>query len=268
MPKAPDDPLGDLGARRELPSGLFNGMIAPLIPYAIKGVIWYQGENNGGAGVEYRTLFGRLITDWREKWGEGDFPFLYVQIASYDCGTVPPSWPFLREAQLKTLALPNTGMATAIDLGDYKNVKEIHPPDKFDVATRLALVAKHVAYGQDLVYSGPVYDSFKVEGNAIRVNFTQTGGGLVMGTPPWINPAAPPWPTDKLTGFEIAGADGKYVPADARIDGNSVVVQSALKSHSRFMSATRGRMWSLPISTTKRDCPPCPFGTDNFPPGS
>ena len=156
-------------------------MIAPLIPYAIKGAIWYQGESNAGAAIEYRTLFGCMITDWREKWGEGGFPFLFVQLASFDAAPVP-YWAYLRESQLKTLALPNTGMASAVDIGVPKN---IHPQDKLDVGLRLALAARHVAYGQDVVFSGPIYQAEKLEGNTVRVSFTQTGSGLIIGTAPW-----------------------------------------------------------------------------------
>ncbi|MCE0497745.1 MAG: sialate O-acetylesterase [Methylacidiphilales bacterium] len=260
MPRPPVGPDGGSNSA----ANLFNGMIAPLIPYAIKGTIWYQGESNAGNGPEYRTLFGRMITDWREKWGEGDFPFLFVQLASFDAGPVP-NWPYLRESQLKTLSLPNTGMASAVDLGDFHNLKNIHPLDKLDVGLRLALAAKHVAYGQNLVYSGPIYDSFTVEGNAIRVNFTQTGGGLIIGRPPWIDPSVAPWPVDKLTGFEIAAADGNYVPADAKIDGNTVVISSPQVTQPVFVRFA----WSNVVKANlynKEGLPAAPFRTDNQPP--
>ena len=259
-PRPPSDPSGGPG----VPANLFNGMIAPLIPYAIKGTIWYQGESNAGAAIEYRTLFGRMITDWREKWGEGDFPFLFVQLASFDAGPTP-LWAYLRESQLKTLALTKTGMASAVDLGDFASLKNIHPHDKHDVGLRLALAAKHVAYGEDVVYSGPIFASAKTEGDAIRVNFTHTGDGLVIGRPPWIAPTAPPWPSDKLTGFEIAGDDGNYVPADAKIDGKSVLVSSAQVAKPvdvRFA-------WSNIVITNlynKEGLPAAPFRTDNQPP--
>ena len=263
-PSTPPPKLADPAGGSSGSSNLFNGMIAPLIPYAIKGTIWYQGESNVDNAIGYRTLFGRLITDWREKWGQGDFPFLFVQLASYNNGPVP-NWPYLRESQLKTLALPNTGMASAVDLGDFYNLRNIHPLDKLDVGLRLALAAKHVAYGQNLVYSGPIYDSSTVEGTSIRVNFTQTGGGLVIGRPPWVDPAAAPWPTDKLTGFEIAGADGNYVPADARIEGNSVVVSSSQIAQPVFVRFA----WSNVVQTNlynKEGLPAAPFRTDNEPP--
>jgi len=222
MPKGPSNPEG----APYTPTVLFNGMIAPLIPYAIKGAIWYQGESNAGNAAEYATLFPRMISDWREKWNEGDFPFLYVQLAAYMKAQTAPSeggWALLREAQLKTLSLPNTGMAVAIDIG---NGADIHPKDKHDVGLRLALAAKHVAYGQKLVYSGPIYDSMKVEGNKIRLSFKDTGSGLKMGTPPWTASGVPaPAPTE-LTGFAIAGADRNWVWAKAEIEGQDVVVSS------------------------------------------
>ena len=208
------------------PTVLYNGMIAPLIPYAIKGAIWYQGESNAGNGLEYQTLFPRMITDWREKWNQGDFPFLYVQLANFMAAQDQPSeggWTYLREAQLKTLSLPNTGMAVTIDIGDTAN---IHPKDKLDVGLRLAQAAKHVAYKQDVVYSGPIYDSMKIEGNKIRVTFKNTGSGLQMSAPPWTPTGVPaPAPTE-LTGFAIAVADQNWVWAKAQIDGDSVVVSS------------------------------------------
>jgi sialate O-acetylesterase len=220
LPPAPKPPAPPDGGPN-MPSTLYNGMIAPLIPYAIKGAIWYQGESNAGQPVEYKTLFADMITDWRQRWGEGDFPFLFVQLAKYR----EPNTGFaqLRESQLKTLALPNTGMAVAFDIGDQK---DIHPKDKIDVGLRLALAAKHVAYGQTLVYSGPIFDKLQVDGSAARVSFTQIGGGLVIGTAPWTPAGATPLPNSNLAGFTIAGADKNWVPADARIDGDSVVVSS------------------------------------------
>ena len=162
-----------------------------------------------------------MITDWREKWDQGDFPFLYVQLADFKQPQSVPAeeqgWAFLRDAQFKTLSLPNTGMASAVDIGDPN---DIHPKDKLDVGLRLALAARHVAYRQDLVYSGPLYDSMKIDGNKIRISFKEVGGGLQMSTPPWTcDGVTPPEPTE-LTGFAIAGADQKWVWAKAQIDGN------------------------------------------------
>jgi sialate O-acetylesterase len=220
QPHAPPMPDGGPGA----PTTLYNGMIAPLLPFAFKGVIWYQGEANAGNAAEYRILFARMIKDWREKWGEGDFPFFWVQLACFKSNPLVQNWPFLREAQAETLSLPETGMATAIDVG---NTNDIHPKDKVDVGHRLALAARHVAYGEEIVYSGPVYTTMQVQGNAVSLSFKHKGGGLVIGKAPWAPPGAKPVPTDHLTGFTIAGADKKFVPADAKIDGASVIVSSA-----------------------------------------
>ena len=208
-------------------TSLFNGMIHPLIPFAIKGVVWYQGESNANNGAEYGVLFPTMIRDWREKWGQGDFPFLFVQIAGYGVQPSDPShgkWALLREGQSKALTLPNTGMATALDVGDEK---DIHPKNKIPVGERLALLAKQIAYGQSCVASGPMYDSMKVEGGKIRVTFKSTGSGLVIGVPPPM-PGAQPLPVPaELTGFEITGADRKWMPAKAAIIGAEVLVSSA-----------------------------------------
>jgi sialate O-acetylesterase len=225
QPNGPPPPDGG----GQTPTNLYNGMIAPIIPYGIKGAIWYQGESNAGSlqqSEEYSILFARMINDWREKWAQGDFPFLFVQLACYGTPATSPSqdsWPYLREAQLKTLALPNTGMGVAVDIG---NPYDIHPADKIDVGHRLALAAKHVAYGQDLVYSGPIYDSRTVQGNKIVLSFKNVGGGLKIGAPPW-KPygQAIKMPTE-LTGFGIAGADKNWVWAQAVIEGDKVIVSS------------------------------------------
>ncbi len=257
-PIPPVDPNGN----NKTPTTLFNGMVAPLIPYGIKGVIWYQGESNASSAgaIEYRILFGRMISDWREKWGEGDFPFLFVQLAGFGGNGPRDTWPFLRESQLKTLALPNTGMASAVDIGDPKN---IHPQDKLDVGLRLALAAKHVAYGQQVIYSGPIFDSMKVEGSAIRVSFAQTGGGLSIGTAPWIPATVEPLPTDKLVGFTVAGADKNWLPAEAKIEGNSVIVSSLnvpqpVAVRYAWANAPQCNLYN------KENLPASPFRTDDW----
>jgi len=218
MPQAPADPEGGPNSA----STLYNGMIHPLQPFAIRGAIWYQGESNAGRAEEYRTLFPRMITDWREKWGEGDFPFLFVQLAAFGHDEV--GWPVLRDAQAGTLSLPKTGMATAIDIGLPDN---IHPMDKEDVGKRLALSALHVAYGQRLIYSGPIFKSLSKNGSSLAVSYKHLGGGLVIGKSPWIGPHAEALPMDRLVGFEIAGADGKWAPADAKIDDDTVVLSGS-----------------------------------------
>ncbi len=226
-PKPPVPPPAGVVGKRGDPTLLFNGMIAPLIPYAIKGVIWYQGENNGGntaLATEYGTLFPAMIGGWRSLWKQGDFPFLFVQLANLEDGS--RDWPRLRESQLKTLSLPHTGMAVIVDIGTANN---IHPPDKADVGARLALAARHVAYGETLVYSGPIYETMKAEAGGIRVSFRadSVGGGLVIGTAPWTDPKAAPVSKTDLEGFQIAGEDRKWVPAQAKIERNTVLVASA-----------------------------------------
>jgi sialate O-acetylesterase len=211
-----DDKLGDspenVEAKKKLgphrPAALFNGMISAVVPYGIRGAIWYQGESNAARHEQYAELSKLMIADWRNRWGQGDFPFLLVQLAAFEPGG--DAWPFLREAQAETLEAPNTGMAVAIDIGDQK---DIHPRNKQDVGARLALAARHVAYGEDLVYSGPVYREMKAADGVVRMSFDHVGGGLKASG-------------ETLKGFQIAGADGKFVPADAKIDGAQVVVSS------------------------------------------
>jgi sialate O-acetylesterase len=221
QPKPPVPPAGDL----HTPTAMFNGNIAPVIPYTIRGAVWYQGESNGPSANQYRDLLSTLIAGWRDKWGQGDFPFLFVQLPKFEPGL---NWPLIRDQQLKTLSMPKTGMAVAIDVGDPSDV---HPLNKIVVAERLALLARHLAYGQDLVWSGPMYDSMKIEGPAIRLRFTHVHGGLVIGAAPWVAPGADPLPADRLAVFAIAGADQKWFPADARIDGNTVLVSSPQVHH-------------------------------------
>jgi sialate O-acetylesterase len=191
------------------PSALFNAMVVPALNFRIKGVIWYQGESNASATRAnlYEKLFPALIADWRANWREGNFPFLFVQIANFKTGP-PETWPIVREAQRRTLAVANTAMAVTIDIGDPDNV---HPANKQDVGARLALAARKLAYGEDVEYSGPAYRETAVEGNSLSVWFDHAAGGLVAkgGT---------------LQGFEIAGDDHHFMNANARIEGNSVVV--------------------------------------------
>jgi len=263
----PHPPTTPDGGNR-VPSSLYNAMIAPLIPYAIKGAIWYQGESNGGkvdGAVEYAVLFSRMITDWREKWSEGDFPFLFVSLANYKAPAQTPSegvWPWLRESQLKTLSLTNTGMALAIDIGDAKT---IHPLDKLDVGLRLALAARHIAYGEELVYSGPIYRSMTVEGNKIRLTFKNRGGGLIISAPPAPPTGTPPATPTELTGFGIAGDDQKFVWAKAVIDGDTVVVSS---DQVPAPAAVRYDWADNPAGDlyNKKGLPASPFRTDNWTP--
>ncbi|WP_211337969.1 sialate O-acetylesterase [Mangrovibacterium diazotrophicum] len=196
----------------DVPTGLYNAMIAPLLPYRIKGTIWYQGESNSGNAEEYRTTFPTMIQDWRKKWGQGDFPFLFVQLASYLATKDQPeqsNWAELREAQAMTLALPNTGMACAIDIGEWNDV---HPKNKKDVGKRLALAAQKVAYGEtELVASGPQFQSMEIKGKRVLLNFNLFGSQLVCSG-------------KELNGFAIAGKDGQFKRAKAEIKGSQVVV--------------------------------------------
>jgi len=211
-PRRPGEPFGP--GNPNSPSGLYNAMIAPLIPYGIGGAIWYQGESNAGRAYQYRKLFPAMIKNWRDDWVQGDFPFLFVQLANFKPAKLEPAesdWAELREAQLMTLLSPNTGMAVTIDIGD---ANDIHPKNKQDVGKRLAAWALGKTYGQKLVCSGPIYRSMKVEGNRIALQFDYAGGGLVAS------------PAEPLKGFAIAASDRKFVWADAQIDGNTVVVSS------------------------------------------
>ncbi len=206
----------------EPPGAVYNGMIAPLAGFGIRGVLWYQGE---GSGFEYAKLFPAMIRDWRKQWGQGDFPFLYVQLPNLSAGgnaAVEESWVNVREVQLKTLALPNTGMAVTIDAGDVNNV---HYANKQPVGLRLALWALARVYDKDIVYSGPLYQSMKVEGNKIRVKFRNVGGGLVAGDIAR-RPSLAAASGGALKQFIIAGKDRQFVPAEAKIDGDSVLVWS------------------------------------------
>ena len=246
VPPVPDDP------RRSpnLPSGLFNAMIMPLTNYAIRGVIWYQGESNASRPIQYRKLFPALIRDWRRVWNEGDFPFLFVQLANWGINISQSNWPELREAQLMTLSLPKTGMAVAIDIGDGS---DIHPKNKQEVGYRLALAAQAIAYGQDVIYSGPVYESMTVEGEKVRLHFKYGYGGLV----------AKNWPAPNLSGFEIAGDDHKFVGADAKIDGDTILVSSGKVAHP---VAVRYAFAMNPWCNlyNRMGLPASPFRTDNW----
>lgn len=260
------DPMGmpSPAARPSTPSVIFNAMIAPLTPFALRGIIWYQGEANGGAGLEYRTLFPRLIADWRAQWGQGDFPFLFVQLPGWDQNQLPADqhdWPFLREAQLTTLTQPRTGMAVAIDLGDPANV---HPKGKIDVALRLALAARRVAYGESLVASGPLYRSFVIENGAVRVRFTELGGGLVIGRSPWRPEGVAPLSTSRLLGFALAGADRKWIEAEATVSGDTVLVSSPLVP---APVAVRYAWANSPLCNlyNREGLPASPFRTDDWP---
>lgn len=236
------------------PTLLFNAMLNPLTNFSIEGVIWYQGESNSGRAYQYRTAFPLMITDWRKHFNQGDFPFYFVQLASFnaDHGNSEhgSTWAELREAQTMTLSLPNTGMAVTTDIGE---ANDIHPRNKQDVGKRLAAIALNKVYGSDIVYGGPLYKAMKVEGNKIRVSFTQIGSGLMT--------------KDKygyVKGFEIAGADKKFYYAQARIEGNEIVVfvdAVAAPVAVRFAWADNPEDANL---FNKEGFPACPFRTDSW----
>ena len=249
-PRGPRAPFGP--GHPHSPSGLYNAMIAPLIPYAIQGAIWYQGESNAGRAYQYRKLFPAMIKNWRADWEQGDFPFLFVQLANFRAVKPDPNesdWAELREAQTMTLAVPNTGMATIIDIGD---AVDIHPKNKQDVGKRLALWALAETYGKEIVYSGPLYKSMEVRGNQIVLHFDHVGGGLVAGG------------GEPLKGFAVAGADRKFVWADAKIEGDTVVVSSDQVSEP---VAVRYAWADNPVCNlyNKEGLPASPFRTDQWP---
>ena len=206
--QAPREPMGPEHVKR--PGALYNGMIAPLQPFAVRGAIWYQGEANArtpATAEQYRTLFPAMIGDWRTGWGQDRFPFLFVQLAAYADN---PAWPLLRDAQAAALALPHTGMAVAIDVGDKGDV---HPKDKATVGARLMRAARDAAYGEDLVAFGPRFHELEIRDGLAMVYFRYSQNGLKSSARP-------------LTGFWIAGSDGVFVPAEAGIAGPNVIVQS------------------------------------------
>jgi len=229
------------------PSSLYNGMIAPLIPYGIRGAIWYQGESNVERAYQYRKLFPALILNWRLDWEQGDFPFYYVQIApyKYDEKFVAAE---LREAQLMTMPLANTGIVVTTDIG---NVDNIHPRNKQEVGRRLSLWALSQTYQQyDGECSGPVFDTIRMEGNRIRITFDYVDGGLLV-------------KGGELTGFEIAGQDKKYHKANAKIQGRTVLVSS--REVKKPVAVRFG--WSntaQPNLFNKEGLPASPFRTDDW----
>jgi sialate O-acetylesterase len=236
----------DGAINHQSPLALYNGMIAPLVPYAIRGALWYQGESNNGEGMLYHEKMKALIDGWRTAWNDPEMPFYFVQLAPYRYGN-PENLPGIWEAQTATLSVPHTGMAVTVDIS---TVGDIHPPNKQDVGKRLSLWALAHTYGREgLVYSGPLLKSAKVEGDKIRISFDHVGGGLVAldGQP--------------LSHFTIAGADGTFVEAQATIDGETVVVHAdSVKEpqHVRFGWHEEAE----PNLSNKEGLPASPFRTD------
>lgn len=239
-PGAPVDP-----DNRHAPGRLHYGMIEPLVPMSFRGAIWYQGESNAGRAYQYRTLFPALIEDWRDTFGQGQFPFLFVQLAAFEAkGGHPHAWAELREAQTMTLSVPNTGMACTIDLGQKNN---IHPPHKLEVGRRLALLALASTYGHDVVSSGPMFSHFSIEGRRIRLHFDHVGSGLMQ-------------KGEALRGFEIATAEGEFEIAQATLDGDTVVVEGSMAAprHVRYAF----RHWPQISLFNREGLPASPFRTD------
>ncbi len=241
------------------PSELYNGMIHPLLPFAIQGAIWYQGESNAGRAHQYRSLFADMIKNWRSKWGQGDFAFLEVQLAPWDknkkrslteivASPTDSDWAELREAQwMATRTLPNVGMVVITDVGDKD---DIHPAKKAPVGARLALAARKIAYREKLVHSGPLYKSHKIDGSEIKLRFDHVGSGLEARG-------------GALSGFSIAGPDEKFYWAEARIEVNQIVVSSPKVPKP---VAVRFGWADYPVVNlfNREGLPASPFRTDNF----
>ena len=249
-------------------------MINPLVPYAISGAIWYQGESNAGRAWQHRTAFPLLITDWRSHWKQGDFPFYFCQLANYLPKKDLPgdsAWAELRDAQSQTLSLPETGQAVLIDIGEEK---DIHPRNKKDVGERLALIALANDYGKEIPFSGPVFKSARIAGGKILLTFTSTAGRLVAKTLPATSdlrtvahetaPLVRNSPGSELEGFALCGEDRKWVWADAKIDGDSVVVWS---DQVPAPIAVRYAWSDNPTANlyNAAGLPASPFRTDDFP---
>lgn len=236
---------------KQAPTGAYNAMIAPLLPLRFRGVIWYQGETNGNNDPRpYGSIFRALIRSWRETAGQGDFPFLFVQLANHHARRPEPvdePWAALREGQSQALAEPSTAMVVAIDLGG----DGIHPKNKQDVGARLARAARAVAYGEAIEYSGPLYDGCVITDGAIRVRFRHAGGLRARGTGP-------------LQGFAVAGADRKFSWAEATIEGETVLVRSA---HVPAPLAVRYAFADNPVATLENGAglPASPFRSDDWP---
>jgi sialate O-acetylesterase len=253
-PRPPRNP-GDPRTGQHRPANLYNGMLLPLMPYAIRGAIWYQGESNASRAYQYRHLFPLMIRNWREDWGQGDFPFYFVQLANFREQKPEPAesdWAELREAQTMTLKLPNTGQAVTIDIGD---AKDIHPKNKQEVGRRLALWALARDYGRRVECSSPMYKSMEKEegetGKKIVIHFDHVTTGIAARN-------------KQIRGFAIAGADRKFVWADAAIDGQTVVVSSPKVADP---VAVRYAWADNPVCNlfNQNNLPVCPFRTDTWP---
>jgi sialate O-acetylesterase len=251
IPRTASGGGGGFVSAQNSPAALFNGMIAPVINYTIKGFLWYQGESNITRATEYAQLQIAQIKDWRKKWNLGDLPFLLVQMPNYGDYTYQPvesGWATFRESQTKALSLPNTGIAVIVDVGEWN---DIHPWNKKIVGDRLALVAEKIAYGENIVHSGPLYQSASIDGNKIKVSFTNVGSGLITND------------GEELNEFVIAGTDKKFVPAKAKIDGDKVVVWSDEVASPVYVRYAWADSPPYPNLYNKEGLPASPFRTDN-----
>lgn len=241
---------GGINAQNQ-PTALYNAMVAPEVNYTIKGFCWYQGESNAGRPEEYAKLQPALISDWRNKWQQGELPFLYVQLPNFmDYNYLPSesNWAVLRESQLKSLSVPNTAMAVAIDLGEWN---DIHPDNKKAVGDRLALAALKLAYNEDVVYSGPLYQSSAIEGNKIVISFSHIDGGLITND------------DEEPAEFAIAGSDKKFVWAKTKIEGDKVVVWNDDIKEPKYVRYAWADNPVNPNLYNKAGLPASPFRTDH-----
>jgi len=240
---------GPINAQNQ-PTALYNAMIAPLINYSVKGFLWYQGEANTSRAEEYAKLQPAQIIDWRNKWKQPGAPFFYAQLPGFmDYNYLPSEsqWAMLRESQLKSLSVPNTAMAVTIDLGEWN---DIHPDDKKDVGERLALAALKFSYNENIVYSGPTYQSATIDNSKIMISFTNTGSGLLAND------------GEELGEFAIAGADKKFVWAKAKIEGDKVVVWSESIADPKYVRYAWADNPVNPNLYNKEGLPASPFRTD------
>ncbi len=237
------------------PTALYNGMIAPVTNYTIKGIVWYQGAANTGNPLKYARLQPALIADWRSHWKEGDIPFLYVQLPGYgDYSYLPEesNWAQFRKSQLQSLSVPNTAMVVTIDLGEWN---DIHPDRKKPVGNRLALAAEKLAYGDQIVASGPILQSAKVKGNRIILSFNHVGRGLIFKDSSYVTPSSGEW----KSAFAIAGADKKFVWAKAQIKNDKIIVHSVKVKDPKYIRYAWADNPVNPDLYNKEGLPASPF---------
>ncbi len=249
-PGKPRNPHND----QHSPFVCWNAMVNPLVPYTLRGALWYQGESNGGTADIYREQMEVLIKDWRNRWSLGDFPFYYVQLANRgnleDHPAAGGQDALVREAQLQNLWIRNTGMVVAIDNANPENPSDVHPKNKQEIGRRFALLARANVYGENkLVYSGPIYKRMDINGNKIKIEFEHSGSGLVA-------------QNGKLEGFAIAGKDGKFIWGNAKIEGNSVIVWNDSIEHPVAVNYGFGRNPIISLYN-KEWLPASPFRTND-----